>query len=148
MKHQFFKLITYSFLLVMAMSCTQKTNDNNTENSTQFEIEKDPVSEESNVNQESKGCKDQFDYKNDDLVYVGCCTCEYWEGKLDEYLNRNNDQISEDQKLQNISSDLSLEPYVKKIYGYSTLEEAKKAYVNAGSGETGLFRFGKPKMKK
>jgi hypothetical protein len=148
MKKQIFKTLTYMTVVLIAVSCTQKANDLESEKSTQIEMESEPISEESNVNPISSDCKDKIEYKNDDLVYVGCCPCDYWEKKLDEYLSRNNDQISIDQKLQNISSDLSLEPYVKKIYGFSRLEEAKQAYLDAGGNGTGLFRFGKVEVKK
>jgi hypothetical protein len=149
MKKQIFKTLTYMIFAVIALSCTQKTNDFESEKSTQIEIEDEPISEESDVTSSlSADCKDKFDYKNGDLVYVYCCQCNYWEEKLDEYLSRNNDQISKDQKLQNISSDMSLEPYVKKLYGFSTLEEAKQAYEEAGGNGTGFFRFGKLEVKK
>ena len=96
----------------------------------------------------SSDCKDKFDYENNNLVYDYSSQCQYWEDKLDEYLKRNNTEISTDQKLQNISSDISLEAYVKKIHGFSTLEEAKQAYIKAGGNGEGLFRFNKPKFNK
>jgi hypothetical protein len=103
------------------------TSDLETEKSTQIEQENEYMSDESDDSPVSSGCKDKFEYKNGDLVYVGCCQCDYWEEKLDEYLNRNNDdKISDDQKFQNISSDLSLEPYVKKIDSFSNLKNPSK----------------------
>ena len=151
MKKQIFSTVNYTIFVVIALfavSCTQKTNDFESEKSTQIEQENEPISEGSDVTPVSSDCKDKFDYKNDELVYVFCCPCDYWEQKLDEYLNRNNDEISNDQKLQNISSDLSLEVYVKKIHGFSTLESAKQAYIDAGGDGKGLFRFGKPEFNK
>ena len=149
MKKQIFKTLTYMTVALIAVSCTQKTNDFESEKSTQIEQENEPTSEESDVSPVSSECKDKFEYKNDELVYVYCCPCVYWEEKLDEYLNRNNDEISTDKKLQNISSDLYLEPYVKKIYSFSTLEKSKQAYIDAGGNGTGILRFSKPlKVKK
>lgn len=148
MKKQILNTLTYITFAVFAVGCTQKTSDLETEKSTQIEQENEPTSEESDVSPVSSDCKDKFDYKNDELVYVYCCPCDYWEEKLDEYLNRNIDEISDDQKLQNISSDLSLEVYVKKIHGFSTLEAAKQAYIDAGGNGKGLFRFGKPEFNK
>jgi hypothetical protein len=148
MKKQILNTLTYITLVVFAVSCTQKTNELESVKSTQIEQENEPTPEESDVSPVSSACKDKFDYKNDELVYVYCCPCDYWEEKLDEYLNRNVDEISNDQKLQNISSDLSLEVYVKKIHGFSTLEAAKQAYIDAGGNGKGLFRFGKPEFKK
>lgn len=148
MKKQIINTLTYITFAVFAVGCTQKTNEFESVKSTQIEQENEPTSEESDVSPVSSDCKDKFDYKNDELVYVYCCPCDYWEEKLDEYLNRNVDEISDDQKLQNISSDLSLEVYVKKIHGFSTLEAAKQAYIDAGGNGKGLFRFGKPEFNK
>lgn len=148
MKKQILNTLTYITFAVFAVGCTQKTNELESVKSTQIEQENEPTSEESDVSPVSSDCKDKFDYKNDELVYVYCCPCDYWEEKLDEYLNRNVDEISDDQKLQNISSDLSLEVYVKKIHGFSTLESAKQAYIDAGGNGKGLFRFGKPEFNK
>ena len=100
MKKQILKTLTYIAFAVFALSCTQQTNDLEPEKSTQIEQENESVSEESDVSPVSPDCKDKFDYKNDELVYVYCCPCDYWEEKLDEYLNRNVDEISNDQKLQ------------------------------------------------
>jgi hypothetical protein len=144
MKKQFLKTLTYITFVVFTVSCTQNSSDLETEKSTQIEQENEYMSDESDDSPVSSGCKDKFEYENGELVYVGCCQCDYWEEKLDEYLNRNNDKISDDQKFQNISSDLSLKPYVKKIYGFSTLEESKQAYIDAGGNGTGSFRFVKP----
>lgn len=148
MKRQILNTTTYITFALFAVGCTQKTNELESVKSTQIEQENEPTSEESDVSPVSSDCKDKFDYKNDELVYVYCCPCDYWEEKLDEYLNRNVDEISDDQKLQNISSDLSLEVYVKKIHGFSTLEAAKQAYIDAGGNGKGLFRFGKPEFNK
>jgi hypothetical protein len=148
MKKQILNTLTYITFAVFAVGCTQKTNELESVTTTQIEQENEPTSEESDVSPVSSDCKDKFDYKNDELVYVYCCPCNYWEEKLDEYLNRNVDKISADQKLQNISSDLSLEVYVKKIHGFSTLEAAKQAYRDAGGNGKGLFRFGKPEFNK
>jgi hypothetical protein len=144
MKKQILNTLTYITFVVFAVSCTQKTSDLETEKSTQIEQENEYMSDESDVSPVSSGCKDKFEYKNNELVYVSGWPCDYWEEKLDEYLNRNNDKISDDQEFQNLSSDFSLKPYVKKIYGFSTLKEAKQAYIDAGGNGTGSFRFAKP----
>ena len=108
MKKQILNTLTYITFAVFAVGCTQKTNELESVKSTQIEQENEPISEESDDSPVSSGCKDKFDYKNGELVYVGCCPCDYWEEKLDEYLNRNNDKISDDQQFQNLSNDFQI----------------------------------------
>jgi hypothetical protein len=145
------KLFLIVCLLTTIMSCDSDKSEIDEDNSVPMEMEdiEEPQFEDTeNDDINVSDCKNKFDYENDKLVYVYCCPCEHWENKLDEYLKRNNSEVSNDQKLQNISSDMSLEAYVEKIYGFSTLEEAKQAYVKAGGNGEGLFRFSKSKFNK
>jgi hypothetical protein len=144
------KLFSLAILLATSLiiiSCSEQSKtpvvEVETNNDDGYEVESEVQSSPI-----STDCKDKFDYRNNQLTYVYCCACDYWEEKLDEYLYRNEESITQEEKLQNISSDLSLEPYVKKIHGFSSLEEAKKAFIKAGGDGKGIFRFKKPIVKK
>ena len=148
-KYLFLNLIN----LILSISLT------NCSQNKEPEVNKDPIEQVKEVrNSPIPDDCDNFEYKavykdgykdegEIDIIYLGNFTCPYWENKYDEYLNEKYVEKTIEEKLDYITLKMKLEPYVKKIYGFSTLEEAKEDYIKWGNKSTKSYREMSKKLK-
>ena len=138
-KYLFLNLINLT-LCISLTNCSQNKEP---------EVNKDPIEQVKEVrNSPIPDDCDDFEYKDGiDRIYLGNFPCPYWENKYDEYLNEKYVKKTREEKLDFIFLKMNLEPYVKKIYGFSTLEEAKEDYIKWGNKSKKSYREMSKKLK-